>query len=146
MDSVPHFLMTDDNMAIRVFRQGDSITSPLPNPIGSRPFQYQRNDRALALLVLACAAPLTQAVDTWQDASPHRSGIVDANGIQRHYLDWGGSGEAMVFLAGKTPAFHAIGMTRRGFGQSDPPDAGYDVPGRVADLVAFLKGTKWGPQ
>jgi pimeloyl-ACP methyl ester carboxylesterase len=116
----------------------------------------------IVLLALICAGRLTQAADTWHDASPHRSGIVKANGIRLHYLDWGGSGEAMVFLAGmgntahvfdtlaprftkpngKTPAFHAIGMTRRGFGQSDRPDTGYDVPTRVADLAAFLDAMK----
>lgn len=116
----------------------------------------------LPLLALVCAVLRAQAADPWQDASPHRSGLVEANGVRLHYLDWGGSGDAMVFLAGlgntahvfdtlapkftqssgKTPAFHAIGMTRRGFGQSDRPDTGYDVPARVADLVAFLDAMK----
>src|SRR4029077_9070667 len=62
----------------------------------------------------------------------------------------------MVFLAGLgntahvfdtlapkfTARFHAIGMTRRGFGQSERPDTGYDMPSRVADLVGFLDALK----
>lgn len=96
---------------------------------------------------LACLA-----ADTWRDPSPHKSGVVQANGIRLHYLDWGGTGDPMVFLAGLgntahvfdglapkfTGRFHVIGMTRRGFGQSDRPDTGYDIAGRLADLAAFL--------
>ena len=111
---------------------------------------------ALTFLALGCAMQAAPAADTWRDASPHRSGIVEANGIRLHYLDWGGSGQPVVFLAGLgntahvfdtlaptfAKQFHAIGMTRRGFGQSDRPDTGYDVPTRVADLAAFLDALK----
>jgi len=33
---------------------------------------------------------------TWSDGAPHKSGFVTANGIRLHYLDWGGSGAALV--------------------------------------------------
>ena len=34
------------------------------------------------------------------DSSPHQSGLMNVNGIRLHYLDWGGSGPALLFLAG----------------------------------------------
>ncbi len=34
------------------------------------------------------------------DKSPHKSNFVQVNGIQLHYLDWGGKGDVMLFLAG----------------------------------------------
>jgi non-heme chloroperoxidase len=89
---------------------------------------------------------------TWTDTSPHKSGFVEANGVKLHYLDWGGQGETLLFLAGLghnahifddlapqfTYGFHVLAMTRRGFGESDCPATGYDVSTRVADLLGFL--------
>jgi non-heme chloroperoxidase len=103
-------------------------------------------------------APSSQGADrdrqspTWRDTSPHKSGFVQANGVKLHYLDWGGQGETLLFLAGLghnahifddlapefTDRFHVLAMTRRGFGKSDCPAAGYDVATRVADLLGFL--------
>lgn len=103
-------------------------------------------------------APSTSAVHkdrqtpTWTDTSPHKTGFVQANGVKLHYLDWGGRGETLLFLAGLgdnahvfddfapefTGHFHVLAMTRRGWGQSDCPATGYDVPTRVADLGGFL--------
>jgi hypothetical protein len=34
------------------------------------------------------------------DKSPHKSDFVKVNGIRLHYLDWGGEGPALLFLAG----------------------------------------------
>jgi hypothetical protein len=34
------------------------------------------------------------------DKSPHKSDFVNVNGIKLHYLDWGGSGDVLLFLAG----------------------------------------------
>jgi len=110
----------------------------------------------LLAFALGCTAAAAPATDTWRDVSPHRSAVIQANGIRLHYLDWGGTGDAMVFLAGLgntahvfdtlapkfTGRFHAIGMTRRGFGQSERPDTGYDMPARVADLAGFLDALK----
>jgi pimeloyl-ACP methyl ester carboxylesterase len=110
----------------------------------------------LLALALRCTVAAAPATDTWRDVSPHRSAVIQANGIRLHYLDWGGTGDAMLFLAGLgntahvfdrlapkfTGRFHAIGMTRRGFGQSERPDTGYDMPARVADLAGFLDALK----
>jgi len=84
--------------------------------------------------------------------STAKSGFVTANGIRLHYLDWGGTGETILFLPGFndtahvydhfapvfTDHFHVIGLTRRGVGESDKPKDGYDASTRVEDIRDFL--------
>lgn len=89
----------------------------------------------------------------WTDPSPHvLRRVTVAPGVQLEVLDWQGTGEPLVFLAGLThsahiydefaPAFtdrwRVLGITRRGFGASSQPSSGYDIETRVADLVAVL--------
>ena len=78
--------------------------------------------------------------------------ITVQRGVKLHYLDFGGSGPTLVFLAGLgntahafddfapafTDRFRVIAITRRGFGESDHPDTGYDAPRLVADIKAVL--------
>ena len=86
------------------------------------------------------------------DKSPHKSGFVHVNKINLHYLDWGGSGEVLLFLAGMgcnahifddlalrfTDSFHVMALTRRGHGESDHPETGYDVDTLTEDLRLSL--------
>jgi pimeloyl-ACP methyl ester carboxylesterase len=86
------------------------------------------------------------------DTSPHKSGFVSVNGINLHYLDWGGSGEVLLFLAGMgdnahvfdhlAPRFankiHVMALTRRGHGESDHPETGYDIDTLTEDIRQFL--------
>lgn len=86
------------------------------------------------------------------DRSPHTSGFVIANGVRLHYLDWGGSGPALLFLAGRgcnahifddfaprfTARYRVLGLTRRGHGDSDYPATGYDIDTLVEDIRQFL--------
>ena len=86
------------------------------------------------------------------DSSPHKSDFVNVNGIRLHYLDWGGSGEVLLFLAGKgcnahifddlapcfTDKFHVMALTRRGHGESDHPEAGYDIDTLTEDVLQFM--------
>src|SRR6266487_812928 len=86
------------------------------------------------------------------DSSPHKSGFVSVNGINLHYLDWGGSGDALLFLAGMgcnahifdhlapcfTDKFHVIALTRRGHGESDHPETGYDIDILTEDIRQFM--------
>jgi len=66
-----------------------------------------------------------------------------AKGVRLHYLDWGGSGEAILFLTSRggtaddfhplaislTDRYRALGLTRRGQGQSEKPASHlYDIP------------------
>jgi pimeloyl-ACP methyl ester carboxylesterase len=86
------------------------------------------------------------------DKSPHESGFVSVNRIRLHYLDWGGKGDVLLFLAGLgcnahnfddfaprfVDRFHAMALTRRGHGDSDHPEAGYDIDTLTEDLRQFL--------
>lgn len=40
------------------------------------------------------------------DTSPHKSEFVTVNGVKLNYLDWGGSGEAILFLHGFPGSAH----------------------------------------
>jgi len=87
------------------------------------------------------------------DKSPHKSDFVNVNGIRLHYLDWGGSGDVLLFLAGMgcnahifdhfaprfTDKFHVIALTRRGHGESDHPETGYDVDTLAEDIRQFME-------
>ncbi len=86
------------------------------------------------------------------DKSPHKSDFVNVNGIKVHYLDWGGRGDVLIFLAGMgcnahifdqfalrfTDRFHVIALTRRGHGESDHPETGYDVDTLTEDIRQFM--------
>jgi pimeloyl-ACP methyl ester carboxylesterase len=84
--------------------------------------------------------------------SLHKSDFVDVNGINLHYLDWGGTGEVLLFLPGLgcnayifdkfaprfTDKFHVLGLTRRGHGDSDYPETGYDIDTLTEDIRQFI--------
>lgn len=92
---------------------------------------------------------------------------VTVNGVKLHYLDWGGSGEPILFLAGLgcnahiyddlavrfKNNYHPLALTRRGFGQSDQPQGveiisedplqvqshgNYTVQKLVEDIIGLL--------
>ena len=106
--------------------------------------------------VSAAAALLASVVIAQSVAAasplPPKSDFVRANGIKLHYLDWGGSGDTILFLPGFndtahiydqfaprfTDHFHVMGLTRRGLGESDKPKDGYDASTRVEDIRDFL--------
>jgi len=81
-----------------------------------------------------------------------KTSFVTENGIKLQYLDWGGSGDTILFLPGFndtahvyddfaprfTDRFHVFGLTRRGVGDSDKPKDGYDTSTRVEDVRQFL--------
>ena len=107
----------------------------------------------------ACArhGPQGAAARPWADASPHQvRRITVAPGVQLEVLDWGkpagGSGPALVFLAGLgntghvyddfalrfRDRFHVYAITRRGFGTSSDPADGHDAARRARDIVTVL--------
>ena len=85
---------------------------------------------------------------------PHKpkSDFVHASGIRLHYLDWGGDGQALIFLTGMgstayifgdfaprfTDKFRVLALTRRGQGDSDYPETGYDPDTLVEDIRQFM--------
>ena len=86
------------------------------------------------------------------DTSPHKSDIVKVNGVNLHYLDWGGEGETLLFLTGMgcsahlfdkiaprfTDRFRVLALTRRGQGESDYPETGYDADTLIDDILDFI--------
>jgi non-heme chloroperoxidase len=104
---------------------------------------------AALVLALLCISEVQAAAPP---LSAPKTGLVTANGIKLHYLDWGGSGDTILFLPGFndtahvydkfaprfTDRFHVIGLTRRGVGESDKPKDGYDASTRVEDIRQFL--------
>ncbi len=112
---------------------------------------------AISILIFAHRSPSqTSAPEPWRDKSPHREGFADANGVRLHYLDWGGRGEALVFLTGLgvsahifddlapkfTDRFRVFSYTRRGLGKSARPAGGYDTATLTEDLRGFLDAMK----
>ena len=81
-----------------------------------------------------------------------RERFIDSDGVKLHAIDWGGCGRVAVLLAGLGDTaqlyrglgarlsghFRMLGLTRRGHGQSDHPDGGYDLDTLVEDIRHFL--------
>jgi pimeloyl-ACP methyl ester carboxylesterase len=81
-----------------------------------------------------------------------KSDFVNLNGIRLHFLDWGGEGPALLFLAGMgctahifsriaprfADKFHVLALDRRGHGDSDYPESGYDAGTLTEDVRQFL--------
>ena len=84
--------------------------------------------------------------------SKHKSDFVQVNGIRLHYLDWGGTGTTLIFLTGMgcsayifnkfaprfTDMFRVLALTRRGQGDSDYPETGYDADTLTEDIRQFM--------
>jgi non-heme chloroperoxidase len=106
------------------------------------------------LCILGSSAPnaIAPETTTWRDPSPHHITFVTVDkGVQLEVLDWGGTGRAVVLLAGyqtahiyddiapKLTAFcHVYGITRRGFGASSRPDSGYTAQRSAEDVLQVL--------
>jgi pimeloyl-ACP methyl ester carboxylesterase len=102
------------------------------------------------------ATKINTSSEAPRDRSPHKSEFVTANGIRMNYLDWGGIGDVVILLSGFgndahifdeiaprfTDKFHMIGLTRRGFGETERPAAGYETASRVEDIRAFMDSMK----
>lgn len=96
------------------------------------------------------------AQSDWVDKSPHNASFITVNNVKLHYLDWGGKGETLLFLHGMgamahgyddfapkfTNQFRVLGLTRRGHGESEIPETGYDTATLVEDIRQFLDALK----
>jgi non-heme chloroperoxidase len=92
------------------------------------------------------------AQSDWADKSPHQNKFLTVNNVKLHYLDWGGKGDTILFLHGMgdtahvydqlaprfTNHFRVLGLTRRGHGESEIPENGYDTATLVEDIRQFL--------
>ena len=102
---------------------------------------------ALTLLTVAAC----RKTATWSDNSRHKSGFVTANGVRLQYLDWGGSGPALILIHGYgdnphafddlapafTDRFRVIAYAQRGHGNSEVRGP-YDTATMTEDLRAFM--------
>jgi pimeloyl-ACP methyl ester carboxylesterase len=94
-----------------------------------------------------------QPPGNWKDPSRHVVSFVKvAEDVRVEVLDWGGSGRAIVLLAGSgntahvfddfapklTDCCHVYGITRRGYGASSHPASGYDDQRLADDVLAVL--------
>src|SRR5579863_4124252 len=115
--------------------------------------------RQASVVFLALFAGLLTAQNTapWKDPSPHQAQFVTVDkNVQLEVLDWGGSGRALVLLAGGgntahifddfapklTALGHVYGITRRGFGASGFADVQADTDRLGADVLAVVEALK----
>lgn len=108
----------------------------------------------LALLGLGLIGPILSRANEpdWVDPSPHKILTVQNKGVSFECLDWEGTGETMLLLAGLgssghiyddfaakfTDRFRVVALTRRGLGKSDKPTEGYDMATLVDDIRQSL--------
>jgi pimeloyl-ACP methyl ester carboxylesterase len=93
----------------------------------------------------------------WKDPSQHSIRFVTVDrGVRLEVLDWGGSGRAILLLAGNGNSAHVFdalaaklaasyrvyGLTRRGFGSSSEPPSGYDADRLGDDILAAIHALK----
>jgi len=78
--------------------------------------------------------------------------IVDLGGVRLHLLDWGGNGDAVLFLPGMGQSAHlfrllapglgdgfrAVALTPRAHGESDAPEDGYTLDAFAADAAGAM--------
>lgn len=114
------------------------------------------NRSVLAVLagsVLVAATPASPRQVEWTDPSSHvvRFVPVDTD-VQLEVLDWGGSGPALVLLAGLGDTAHVfdefalrltarhrvVGVTRRAHGRSSAPSAGYGFARLAEDIARVI--------
>ena len=95
---------------------------------------------------------INKNIGLYMDKSSCKSNFVNVNSIRLHYLDWGGNGPVLLFLPGLgcnayifdqfaprfTDKFHVLGLTRRGHGDSDYPETGYDIDTLTEDIRQFM--------
>lgn len=115
-------------------------------------------------------AVLLVTAQMWTDPSAHKSLFVTLEpDVKLEVLDWGGSGPPLVLLAGYlsahaydelaprlTATHHVYGISRRGYGASSRPEAGYTAARSADDIIRVLEmldlrgvilaGHSWGGQ
>jgi pimeloyl-ACP methyl ester carboxylesterase len=117
---------------------------------------------SLVCICLLVASVVTQATtpvpatSTRDEKSTRKSDFIRVNGVNLHYLDWGGQGETILFIHGFpgsahnfdemapkfTDRFRVLGLTRRGHGKSEKVETGYETDNLVEDVRQFLDAMK----
>jgi pimeloyl-ACP methyl ester carboxylesterase len=105
------------------------------------------------LCVLFAATTSVSPQQEWKDPSPHATRFVTVDeGVQLEVLDWGGSGQALVLLAGGGAAAHqyddfapaltaryrVVGVTRRSHRGSSAAPGGYGFARLAEDVMRVI--------
>lgn len=103
-------------------------------------------------LVITCGGfVLCITPQEWAESAGRMEGLVVVNGIRLQYLDWGGSGPALILIHGiadnpysfddlapaLTDRFHVVAYARRGSGESDAVGP-FDVETLTEDLRGVM--------
>src|SRR5262249_19171899 len=94
---------------------------------------------------------MSHCAEAWSDRSPHTSHFAMVNGVRLHYLDWGGSGPALLLIPGFGDTPHCfddlapdlrdrcrvLAYARRGHGRSQAKSP-YDTETLTEDLRQLL--------
>jgi non-heme chloroperoxidase len=114
---------------------------------------------AITFVVLLITSGHLGVATEWEDASKHLIRFIEVEpGVKLEVLDWGGSGEPLLLLAGHgdtghvfddfapglTSDFRVFAITRRGFGASSQPARGYDLARMVQDVARVADTLKLG--
>ncbi|HKQ15789.1 MAG TPA: alpha/beta hydrolase [Steroidobacteraceae bacterium] len=117
-------------------------------------------NETLQRLLVCCLLTLpfaSVAHAAWRDPSPHRASLIEVEkDVKLEVLDWGGSGQPVVLLAGLGHSAHVFddfarklakeyrvfGITRRGYGGSSVPEDGYTSDRLADDVVAVIDSLK----
>jgi non-heme chloroperoxidase len=112
---------------------------------------------ATLMLVFLAGRADAQNSNSWHDPSPHTAQFVTVDAdVKLEVLDWGGTGQPLVLLTGLgntahvfddfapklTDQYHVYGITRRGYGASSRPAAGYSADRLGDDVLAVLDALK----
>jgi len=117
------------------------------------PFAFAIGITAIVIIATTAIPLFAAPQDEWRDPSPHAAKLVAVDtDVQLEVLDWGGSGPAIVLLAGLgdtahvfddfapmlTARYRVVGVTRRGHGRSSAPLTGYGFPRLAEDVVRVI--------
>src|SRR3954463_9561974 len=106
---------------------------------------------AVGLLAVSAIARAQMPAE-WRDPSPHRVAFLTINGARLHLLDWGRRGELLLLIHGwgsnahvfddlaprLVDRYHVVGLTLRGFGESDTVSSNYSLARYAADVRTVL--------
>jgi pimeloyl-ACP methyl ester carboxylesterase len=108
---------------------------------------------ATVLFLMAGASSSAAESNDWRDPSPHKATLVTVEDeVRLEVLDWGGTGPALVLLAGLSDAAHVfdevaprlamryrvVGVTRRGHPGSSAPASGYGFVRLAEDIMRVI--------
>jgi non-heme chloroperoxidase len=108
---------------------------------------------ATVMFLMAGASSTSAQQNDWRDVTPHKTTLVTVDtDVQLEVLDWGGSGPALLLLAGLGDTAHVfddmapilanryrvVGVTRRGHPGSSAPAAGYGFERLAEDVLRVI--------